>query len=172
MPEQIIIVDENDKIIGHKERTTEGPEDIYRVSALMVVNSKNQILLAQRGLYKSHNPGEWSASAAGTVEEGETYLENMIKETREELGIDLNSYSKEEFAEIEKLRINGRYNFFCQWYLLKADIEVMNIIFPKSETEAVAWFDINYLEQDLQSCSKKYSKGLSQYLEMIKKYIK
>lgn len=174
MPEQIIIVDEQDEVITHKERTTKKQEDIYRASALMVVSSKKQILLAQRSFNKSHSPGRWSASAAGTVEKGETYLENIIKEAEEELGIDLNRY---DFKKIDKIRVGAKgvsnpyHNFFCQWYLLKIDMSIKNFTIPENEVHAIKWVDKNYLEQDLQSHPKKYTNGMLQIFKVLKKYI-
>jgi len=53
----IPIVDEKDKIIGYKDRKEIQKEDIYRVSALWITNSKDEILLAQRAFSKSHDPG-------------------------------------------------------------------------------------------------------------------
>ena len=53
---KIIVVDENDKIIGHKNRGTLKKEDIYRVSALWITNSRGEILLARRHHTKSHHP--------------------------------------------------------------------------------------------------------------------
>jgi len=84
---KIIIVDENDKIIGYKERGTLNFRDIYRVSALQVKNSVGQILLAQRKLTKKKNPGKWGPAVAGTNDEGETYESNIIKEAEEEIGL-------------------------------------------------------------------------------------
>ena len=42
---RVVIVDKNDKIIGHKHRGTLNKEDIYRVSALWITNSQKEILL-------------------------------------------------------------------------------------------------------------------------------
>ena len=87
MTEKIIIVDEDDNIIGSKERNSIVSGDIYRVSALLIENSKGEILLAQRALTKKHDPGKWGPPVAGTVEEGETYESNIVKEAEEELGL-------------------------------------------------------------------------------------
>jgi isopentenyldiphosphate isomerase len=54
--EIIPIVDENDNIIDYKMRKDVKISDIYRVSAIILRNSKNQILLAQRGLHKRNDP--------------------------------------------------------------------------------------------------------------------
>ncbi len=54
---EIIIVNEKDEIIWYKKRWTLEKEDIYRVSALWLINSKWEILLAQRAFTKKHHPG-------------------------------------------------------------------------------------------------------------------
>ena len=70
---KIILVNENDEIIGYKERGTLDKEDIYRVSALWIQNSKGEILLAQRSFNKNNNPRKWGPAVAGTNDEGESY---------------------------------------------------------------------------------------------------
>lgn len=66
---KIIIVNENDEIIGHKARGTLEQLDIYRVSALWIKNSQGDILLAQRKFTKKHDPGKWGPAVAGTNDE-------------------------------------------------------------------------------------------------------
>ncbi|HSX32637.1 MAG TPA: hypothetical protein VLF43_05225 [Candidatus Saccharimonadales bacterium] len=53
----LVIVDEGDEVIGHKNRDSFAPEDIYRVARLIIVNSHNQVLMAQRALIKKKDPG-------------------------------------------------------------------------------------------------------------------
>ncbi len=84
---QIPIVNEQDEIIGYKDRKDRNLVDITRVSALWITNEDGEILLAQRGLNKTHSPGLWGPAVAGTVEEGETYESNIIKEAEEEIGL-------------------------------------------------------------------------------------
>ncbi len=57
---RVIIVNEKDEQIALKERKDIKKEEIYRVSALWITNSKGEILLAQRGLNKKHDPGKWA----------------------------------------------------------------------------------------------------------------
>jgi predicted kinase len=85
--ERTIIVNDQDQIIGHKEPGTLLKEDIYRVSSLWVTNSKGDILLAQRKFTQKLDPGKWGPAVAGTVDEGETYESNIIKEAEEEIGL-------------------------------------------------------------------------------------
>lgn len=78
---KIQIVDENDKFVSNKERSeVDYKSDIYRVSALWLTNSKGQTLLAKRAMVKDKDPGKWGPAVAGTIDEGETYDENIYKE--------------------------------------------------------------------------------------------
>jgi isopentenyldiphosphate isomerase len=116
---RIIIVNDQDQIIGYKERGTIAQEDIYRVSALWVTNSHGDILLAQRAFTKSHDPGKWGPAVAGTLDEGETYERNIIKETEEEIGL-------KNIVPIlgPKVRERGKHNYFDQWYTLITDKKI------------------------------------------------
>ena len=86
---EIQIVDENDvlKCIEDSKNLDEG--DIWRISALWVKNSKGEILLARRSYSKRLSPGKWGPAAAGTLEPDETYDSNILKEAKEEIGLDL-----------------------------------------------------------------------------------
>jgi len=113
MRAKIIIVDEKDNIIGYKDRDTLEEDDIYRVSALWVKNSKGEALLARRHRNKSHHPRKWGVAVSGTVEEGESYYENIIKETQEEIGLE-NITPKVG----PKTKTDNEYYHFTQWYIL------------------------------------------------------
>ena len=85
---RIPIVDENDKVLSYKERSEVDPDkDLYRVSYLWITDPEGKVLLAQRALSKDRHPGRWASAVAGTVEEGESYEANIIKEAEEELGL-------------------------------------------------------------------------------------
>ncbi len=168
MLEIIPIVDSNDKIIKYKERKQiNRREDIYRISALWVVNSQKQILLAQRSFTKTHSPGKWGPAVAGTVAKEETYLENILKETEEEIGIDLEDYN---FQQVEKIFTDADWKFFCQWYFAKVDLLLEKFIFPKDEVEQLKWMDRKEFEKDLKNHPEKYTTNMSQHYKVLKKY--
>ena len=148
---QIIIVNENDDVIGQREFGTLVSKDIYRVSALWITNSKKEILLARRAFTKKQDPGKWGPAVAGTLEEGETYEENIIKESEEELGIKGINPEKGH-----KTRFPGRYNYFCQWFLLKIDKEVSEFEIQKEEVEEVKWFSEKELSQRIESNPEEF----------------
>lgn len=134
--ERIIVVDEDDNEIGLKERgTLNDAEDIYRVSFLWIVNSKGDVLLAKRGLSKTNYPGKWGPAVSGTVEEGESYEENIIKEAEEEIGL-----KDCEFVKGEKERVRGKYNYFRQKFLCTTDMDIDDFVIQEEELEGLKWF--------------------------------
>lgn len=142
----IPIVDEEDTLLCYKERGTEKSEDIYRVSALWITNSKKEILLAKRALTKVKNPGKWGPAVAGTVEEGEDYWINIVKEAEEEIGL------KNIVPLVgPKKRVRRNYNYFCQWYFLVVDKELSEFVIDEREVAEIRWFAEDDLRREMKS---------------------
>ena len=139
--QNVIIVDENDRIIWYKKRWTVLKSDIYRVSALLIENSKWEFLLAQRKFTKKNNPGQWTFSVAGTIEKWETYDSNIKKEIEEEIWIyDL------KYKKIFRKRIWNKHNYYCQFYkaILDKDLDYFKI--QEEEVENIRWFSVEEIK--------------------------
>jgi isopentenyldiphosphate isomerase len=130
---KLIIVDEVDNIIGTKDHDSLKPTDIYRVARLLILNSKGQLLLAQRAFNKEKDPGVWGLAVEGTVEDGEDYETNIRKEAEEEIGITL-----ESLRLGPKLRMTGRYNHQCQLFIYNADLDPSELRLQEAELAAVS----------------------------------
>lgn len=137
-----ILVDENDNIIGYKDRSTLQDGDIYRVAALMIKNSRWEFLLAQRSLSKKNNPWLWSFSAAGWCMKWETYDENIIRETEEEIWI-----TWLDFTKVCKKRIVGDYDFYCQFYLAIVDAPIEYFTKQDEEVKDLRWFSLDEIKK-------------------------
>jgi isopentenyldiphosphate isomerase len=153
MSSKIIIVDSKDNPIGLCEYSEVHYKDIYRVAALWLTDKKShQVLVAQRKWTKHNDPGVWSASAAGTVEENETYRQNIIKETAEELGL-----SDLTFRQGPKQFVDdGKHKYFCQWFFSEVDKGLVKIKIQEDEVEAIRWLGIPELEKDSINNPGKY----------------
>src|SRR3989344_4500812 len=141
---KIPIVNEQDEIIGYKEREDLSFEDIYRITNLWVNDPEGNILLTKRSLNKKVNPGLWSTAVSGTVEEGETYESNIIKEAEEEIGLkDLKPVLD------RKIRRTTKRQYFSQWFKVVIDHDYP---FLKQEKEVsdIKWFSRAELEQSLK----------------------
>ncbi len=167
MSEIIPIVDNNDEIIKYKKRGLESGNDIGRISALWVINLQEQILLAQRSRNKKYSPGKWGPAVSGTINKGETYLQNVIKEAQEEIGVILEECN---FKKVDKIFNKTDHSFFCQWYFVKLDLPLEKFIFPKDEVEQLKWMDKKEFEKDLKCHPEKYTTNMSQHYAVLKKY--
>lgn len=127
------IVDKSDRPIGFKPREACGPDDIIRVSGLFLYRPKNrEVLIARRALSKEHDPGKWAHAVAGTVEKGETYLSNILKEAEEEIGLLL---SADEIREIYYGFFHTSHKFFYRQYVAGIEIELDDLRHQRDEVE-------------------------------------
>ena len=159
---KLIIVNEKDNVICCKEFKEIKTEDIYRVSALWIENSEGFVLLAKRALTKEHDPGKWGPAVAGTIEEGETYEKNIIKEVEEEIGL-----KKIEFLKGPKVRIYGRHNFFCQWFILKTKRKLSEFKIQEEEVDEIKWFPKETLLKEIELNSEKFLHNMKKYTELF-----
>jgi 8-oxo-dGTP pyrophosphatase MutT (NUDIX family) len=157
-------VNTDDEPIGSKHWRDMQYEDIYRVSALWLTdNSTDSILLAQRKWTKKNDPGKWGAAAAGTLEVGETYESNIIKEIEEEIGL-----------KGLKLKIgpkmycdDGKHRFFCQWFIATVDKEKVDIVIQEDEVESVNWVSKSWLLNDLMQSPERYTPSMAECLRAL-----
>ncbi len=158
-------MDKNDQIIGHKEYGTLEPGDIYRVSALWLTSSRGDILLAQRSFNKKNQPGLWGPAVAGTNDEGETYLDNIIKETEEEIGLTGLKFEKGSYGLKE-----GKRTYFRQMFSAVIDYKpVEDFVIQKEEVEAVKWFTHQHLADGLKNHPEKFVDGFEETVfEIVK----
>lgn len=156
----VIIVNENDEVIGHKERGVVTSKDVYRVSALWITNSKGEILLAKRAYTKSNNPGKWGPAVAGTNEEGETYESNIYKEAEEEIGL-----SGIKLQKGPKQRRSGKWNYFGQWYFATVDKPIGEFRIQEKEVAELQWFPKKELRNEIKENPDKFLRAVGEFVE-------
>lgn len=165
MKPPIYVVNENDEVIGEKDRDdVDFQNDIYRVSAVWVVNSNGQTLIAQRKLTKKKDPGLWGPSVAGTVEVGETYYENAVKETEEELGV-----ANLPLVELGKIRVASPQNYFAMYYKVLCDWPVERFVPQEDEVETLTWISVDELKKDVKLNPQKYIASMDKSLASLDK---
>jgi isopentenyldiphosphate isomerase len=161
---EVNIVNLNDQVIGHKLRSQRTKSDIYRISALWLTNPKGDILLAQRSETKEYNPGLWGPAAAGTVEAGESYVDNIYKEAQEEIGL-----TGIAFTANEKELVLAEHRYFCQWFTATVDWPLSAFKLQEEEVKAIRWVDPAILHKDLQDHPERYSpRALDRWSNLLK----
>ena len=97
--EEFIVVDKNDKILGYRSRYDchHDTSLIHRAVNLLIFDDQGRVLLQRRSMSKDTSPGLWSTSVGGHVAKGEDYVHAIIREAREELGIDIDVTQVQKF---------------------------------------------------------------------------
>ena len=89
------VVDENDCVLRTEERETVHVNNLlHRAVHILIFNSRGDLLLQRRSIWKDRNPGRWDSSAAGHVDSGEDYRGAAERELREELGVEIASMER------------------------------------------------------------------------------
>lgn len=82
-------VDENGNIIGAISRgeAHNGTKTLHPVVHLHVFNSKGELYLQHRPMWKDIQPGKWDTATGGHIDLGENVEQALTREVREELDI-------------------------------------------------------------------------------------
>ena len=160
------VVDEHDDPIGAKKKKYITSDELYRVSVLWITNNARQSLLAQRAFTKSHDPGVWGPAVAGTVEQGETYETNIIKEAEEEIGV-----KNTPFQFGFKTRIHGRHNYFVNYFFTTLDWPISAFRPRPGEVEQVKWFTNEEIINILRYSPTQLTPSMAQYFPKVLKII-
>jgi isopentenyldiphosphate isomerase len=91
MPEEIFdVVNERDEVIGQRPRSEVHRLGLqHRAVHVLVFNRRGDLFLQKRSGTKDCFPGTWDSSASGHLDQGEDYDACAVRETREELGLEL-----------------------------------------------------------------------------------
>ena len=138
------------------------PEGYYPMVVMAVIrNSKGEFLMQKRVESKG---GDWGVTG-GHPKAGETPIEGMLTEVKEELGL---SFSKDDFIEYDS-GCDGKDCY--KMYLVNKDIDLNEITIQEEELTEVRWFSMEELDNmvstgelnpDQTSCFKKACKFLNE----------
>lgn len=117
------VVNENDVVVGQASRRecNSNPQIIHRSVFVLIFNEEGQILWQKRSMTKDTCPGAWVTSTSGHVSSGDGYTDTAMRETIEELGVDVEveflgkflfRYANEnEYSAIFRAYCNGPFSF-------------------------------------------------------------
>ena len=88
---EVQLVDKQDNPIGAMEKLLAHEKgELHRALSVLIVNSKNEILLQRRALGKYHSPGLWTNTCCSHPYPGEDALEAANRRLKEEMGMTAN----------------------------------------------------------------------------------
>jgi mutator protein MutT len=133
MTEYNDIYDEKRNLTGrtHLRGTPWNPGEYGLVVCVWVYDGKGHLLMTRRAPEKSF-AGTWENSG-GAAKAGETSLQAIVRELREETGICA------EPGEFELFCTDRDKTAFYDFYCLKKEVSLEEIVLQPGETDAVKW---------------------------------
>lgn len=108
---------------------------------LWLYTKDRRILLQQRSRKKAIHPLLWDVSAAGHIDAGETFVEAALRETKEEIGLQLQAENLTKIGvQLHESSYAGgaiRDNEFHQVYIAELKVRLKDLIPQEDEVEAL-----------------------------------
>lgn len=106
MEEKVVLVSENDKILGLMEKQQAHINGLlHRAFSVFLFNARGEMLLQKRAAEKYHSPNQWTNACCSHPRIDETYENAAKRRLNEELGIDCEI--SEKFYFIYKADVGG-----------------------------------------------------------------
>lgn len=127
-----------DKYRKKKEHTHKRGKDMHIgdyhiVVHVWIVNSRGEFLIQKRKVDKKGWPGMWDCAAAGSAILGDSSRDAAIRETEEEIGLDIEKDNLEALFTVKFAK-----GFDDNW-LLRAEVDIEDLVLQEEEVEDVKW---------------------------------
>ena len=158
--ELLVVLDDN----GLKTGITIDKDEIYKTGEwfrsvhIWIVNDNNELLLQKRSPYKTTFPNLWAVSVSGHVMAGETSIQAVIREVKEELDIDINSNQCKYLFTIRRQNIfnNCINRVYDDVYIVKLNIDVVNANIQRTELNEIKYFNLYNLKDMLENYDPRF----------------
>ena len=137
MPEKIDLYDNARNIVQVAEYFDPVPKGLNRRFVhIWFVNADKQFLIQQRMTNTSRFPNKWGATG-GCVRHNESRWNTLVRESRAELNISVDPEKSELVSTIK------HPNDFVDVWLVRVDVDCLNIKLQPDEVQNVAWRSVD-----------------------------
>jgi isopentenyl-diphosphate delta-isomerase type 1 len=150
MEPMIDVVNRKDEVIGQipESQVHKNVEVITRAVTVLVYNSKGEILLQKRSKKMWRFPLHWTASASGSINQGEEPITAAIRELKEETGVEV---KKEDMTFMFKKYTEDDIKHII--YVYKAVINKVKDV-SNPEVDSVQYFSIKKIRDMIKNKEK------------------
>lgn len=137
------IYDKYRKITGqtHIKGTRTGEGEYHLAVRVWIVNNNHELLIQRRQLDNITWAGMWEASASGSAVFGDNSHETAIKETKEEIGLNIEEEVLEPLFTV-KFKIG-----FDDNYLIRREVNIDELILQREEVADVKWASMDQVRE-------------------------
>ena len=138
--ELLQLFDENKNMLNEsieRDKKKELPEGKYFMIILLFIENNNKFLIQKTSVSKDSE----YATTGGHVTFGDDAITTVIKEAKEELGLDL---KESEIKEIETLK--GKYGYVSIYYCNK-EIDIDKLTIQEEEVDSLYWMSIDEINE-------------------------
>lgn len=138
--ELLQLFDENKNMLNEgieRDKKKEVPQGKYFMIILLFIENNNKFLIQKT----SANRESIYATTGGHVTFGDDALKTVIKEAKEELGLDL---KESEIKEIETVK--GKYGYVSIYYCNK-EIDIDKLTIQEEEVESLHWMSVDEINE-------------------------
>lgn len=134
--ELVDLLNDRKELTGETCERNSVPEGKYRLSIhIWIVNDKNEILIQQRSASRKMFPNMWT-NTGGACIAGETSIETVFRELKEELDI------TPSIDNLELIASYKREKDYVDVWLLRQNININDLKFNDNEVQAAKWITI------------------------------
>lgn len=146
------------------------------VVVFIISTDGNKILLQQRSANKKLWPNLWDVTAGGHVLTNELGYQAVIRETKEEIGVDIKLNDLEFIGSTTSENIKGNIinRHFNEYYIVYKDIDIKDIKLQVEEVQDIKWFEkdevIRKIKNNYEDLTEKFGcwNYLLKYFEIKK----
>lgn len=125
----------------------------HKAVVVFIINSKGQVLLQKRSANKRMWPNMWDITAGGHVLAGEFGFQAIIRECKEELGIELNKNDITFIGTTTSINIKGDIinRHFNEYYIAHKEIDENKLELQEEEVSEVKWINKNEIIEKIKN---------------------
>lgn len=170
MPENVILVDENDNPIGLEEKMQAHIDGkLHRCFSAFIFNSQGELMLQKRAESKYHCGGLWTNTCCSHQREDEETLLAAHRRLREEMGFDCEM--KEIFTFIYKAKFDNGLTEHEFDHVIIGKYDGEPKINPE-EADDWRWASIQKIDDEIASDPERFTYWMRTCWDRVKEYQK